>query len=81
MSFSTYLKLYVLTIPVFFAIDILWLGVVAKKFYQNYLGHLLADQVNWIAAIIFYFISISLRFFIEIFSCTMALSKKGRLIV
>ncbi len=48
-----------LTIPVFFAIDILWLGVVAKKFYQNYLGHLLADQVNWIAAIIFYLMYIA----------------------
>lgn len=59
MSFSSYLKLYLLTIPVFFAIDILWLGVVAKKFYQNYLGHLLAEQVNWVAAIIFYLMYIA----------------------
>lgn len=59
MNFSTYFKLYLLTIPVFFAIDILWLGVVAKKFYQNYLGHLLADQVNWMAAIIFYLMYIA----------------------
>ncbi len=59
MSFSYYLKLYLLTIPVFFVIDIVWLGVVAKKFYQNYLGHLLAEQVNWLAAIIFYLMYIA----------------------
>ena len=49
-----YVKLYLLTIPVFFAIDLLWLGVVAKDFYQNSLGHLLSPAVNWPAAFAFY---------------------------
>jgi len=52
--FSYYLKLYLLTIPVFFAIDLLWLGVVAKNFYQNSLAHLLSPAVNWPAALLFY---------------------------
>lgn len=52
--FSYYLKLYLLTIPVFFAIDLLWLGVVAKHFYQNSLAHLLSTTVNWPAALLFY---------------------------
>lgn len=53
-----YLKLYLLTIPVFFAIDLLWLGVVAKNFYQNSLAHLLSPTVNWPAALLFYFMYI-----------------------
>ena len=56
--FSYYLKLYVLTIPVFFASDLLWLGVVAKNFYQNSLSHLLSPMVNWPAALVFYFMYI-----------------------
>ena len=56
--FGYYLKLYLLTIPVFFAIDLLWLGVVAKSFYQNRLAHLLSQDVNWPAAFLFYFMYI-----------------------
>lgn len=54
-----YLKLYLLTIPLFFAIDLLWLGVVAKNFYQDHLAHLLSPAVNWPAALLFYFIYIA----------------------
>jgi uncharacterized membrane protein len=54
-----YFKLYLLTVPVFFAIDLLWLGVVAKNFYQNNLAHLLSPTVNWPAALFFYFIYIA----------------------
>ena len=42
---------------VFFAIDLLWLGVIGKNIYQKYLGHLLGD-VNWGAALIFYLLFI-----------------------
>lgn len=49
---------YLLTIPVFFAIDIVWLGLVAKNMYDKYLGFLLADKVNWVAAILFYLVYI-----------------------
>ena len=52
-----YLYLYLLTIPVFFAIDMVWLGLVANKFYQSQLSHLLGP-VNWTAAMIFYLIYI-----------------------
>ncbi len=56
--FGYYFKLYLLTIPVFFAVDLLWLGVVAKNFYQNNLAHLLSPDVNWPAAFLFYFMYI-----------------------
>ena len=51
-------KLYFSTAILFFAIDILWLGVVAKNFYNKHLGHLFRDRVNWIAAILFYLLYI-----------------------
>ena len=58
MSTVFYLKLYILTIPIFFLIDMIWLGSLAKKFYGDNVGHLLAEKVNWKAAVIFYFIYI-----------------------
>lgn len=48
---------YVLTALVFFAIDLVWLGLVARGLYRRYLGHLLGD-VNWVAAIVFYLLFI-----------------------
>jgi len=54
MTFTFYLKLYALTIPVFFVIDIIWLGVIARGFYRRHLGFILSPDVNWVAAIIFY---------------------------
>jgi len=50
--------LYFLTIPVFFAIDMIWLGFVARGLYRNNLGHLLRPDVNWPAALIFYLLYI-----------------------
>lgn len=48
------LKTYGITFVVFFLVDILWLGLVAKNIYAQHLGHLMADKTNWLAAIIFY---------------------------
>lgn len=53
-----FLKLYALTLPVFFAIDMLWLGLVAKKFYASQIGFLMKNDINWTAAIIFYLLFI-----------------------
>jgi uncharacterized membrane protein len=50
------LKLFFVAVPVFFAIDMLWLGVVARRFYADQLGHLMRRDVNWTAAVIFYLI-------------------------
>ncbi|WPL19838.1 putative membrane protein [Thiorhodovibrio winogradskyi] len=55
MKSSFYLKLYLLTVPVFFAVDMLWLGWIAVDYYQQQIGHLLARQINWAAALAFYF--------------------------
>lgn len=57
--FGYYVKLYLLTVPLFFAVDLLWLGMVAKSFYQNNLSHLLSPAVNWPAALTFYCVYIA----------------------
>jgi uncharacterized membrane protein len=57
MSTLQYIYIYLLTVPVFFAIDILWIGVVAQKFYQTQLANFLGP-VNWTAAIVFYLLYI-----------------------
>jgi len=49
-----FIKLYAIALPVFFAIDMVWLGLVAKGFYAKQIGPLLKPDVNWTAAIIFY---------------------------
>lgn len=54
MAMLPLLKLYGLTALVFFAIDLVWLGVVAQGFYQKHLGHLLRPDVVWPAALVFY---------------------------
>ena len=54
-----FLKLYGLTLLGFFAIDMVWLGVVARGFYQQRLGFLLSDKPNWYAAIIFYLLFVA----------------------
>ncbi len=53
------LKVYGITVVVFFLVDIIWLGFISKNLYQKYLGDFMAPKVNWTAAIIFYFIFIA----------------------
>ena len=50
--------LYGLCTVIFFAIDMVWLGFVARGFYKEKLGFILSDKVNWAAAITFYLIFI-----------------------
>lgn len=57
MTILQFVCIYLLTVPVFFLIDMLWLGVVAKRFYRERLASLLGP-VNWPAAIVFYLIYI-----------------------
>ena len=59
MTLTRFLLSYAVTLPIFFAIDLVWLAVVAKGFYRQHLGHLLAPQVNWAAAILFYLVFIA----------------------
>ena len=59
------LQIYLVTLGAFFLIDMIWLGLVAKNFYRQQLGFLMASRINWAAAIIFYLLFIGgLLFFV-----------------
>ena len=51
---ADFLKIYLITLPVFFGIDLIWLSLVARKLYLSQLGSLMNSNVNWFAAISFY---------------------------
>ena len=53
-----FIKLYAIAFAVFFAMDMVWLGLVAKNFYRNQIGFLMKDEINWIAAIFLYLLFI-----------------------
>lgn len=53
-----FLKLYLIALPVFFSIDMLWLGFIAKNFYAKQIGFLMKSNINWTAAILFYLLFI-----------------------
>ncbi|MFP4022812.1 MAG: DUF2177 family protein [Candidatus Paceibacterota bacterium] len=60
-----FIKLFLIALLVFLAIDITWLGVIAKGMYAEELGSLMKKDVNWVAAFIFYAIFIAgLVFFV-----------------
>lgn len=74
MPFTKLALSYLLTAVVFFAIDIVWLGFIAKGLYRRFLGNFLSDQVNWMAAGIFYLLFIAGIF---IFAILPALEKES----
>jgi uncharacterized membrane protein len=54
-----FIKQFLIALPVFFVIDMAWLVIVAKKFYQEKIGFLMRPDINWLAAIIFYILFIA----------------------
>lgn len=54
-----FIKLYAIAFFAFFVIDMIWLGLVARNFYREQLGALIAPNINWAAAIIFYLVFIA----------------------
>lgn len=52
-------KVFLASLLVFFALDLTWLGVVAKAFYRAQMGHLMRPDVQWPAALLFYLIYVA----------------------
>lgn len=48
------LLVFIITMVIFAAIDLIWLGYLAKNLYEQKIGFVMADKINWIAALIFY---------------------------
>lgn len=63
-NMTNFFKLYLISAVVFLVFDLFWLGVVSKKMYQHFIGHLMGE-VRITPAIIFYLIYlIGLVFFV-----------------
>jgi len=54
MQMSRILLTYAVSVPVFFIVDMIWLGLIAGGFYRKALEPLLTPNINWTASIIFY---------------------------
>jgi uncharacterized membrane protein len=54
-----FIKLFLIALPLFFAIDMVWLVLVAKDFYRKQLGFLMKADIGWFAAITFYLLFIA----------------------
>lgn len=48
------LKLFVTALVLMFAVDVVWIGFIASDLYKSQIGFLLAPEVNWPAAVLFY---------------------------
>jgi uncharacterized membrane protein len=59
MTIRQSVVLYLITLAVFYAVDMVWLGLVAKTFYRKHLGFLMGPKVVWPAAILFYLLFIA----------------------
>lgn len=51
--------IYLIATIAFFAIDMLWLGLVARSFYREKLAFIFTGDVRWPAAIVFYLLYIA----------------------
>jgi len=54
-----FLKLYGASVVVLFAVDLVWLGVVAKDFYGRHLSTLMRPDVRWAPAVLFYLLYVA----------------------
>ncbi len=57
---------YAVAVIVFFLVDLVWLGFIAKDFYRASIGHLMGDGFNIPAAIVFYLIYVAGLFFFAV---------------
>ena len=59
MTITEFFKLYGVAVVTFLIIDMIWLGFVARSFYQAEMGHLMRANVNWAAAVVFYLVFVA----------------------
>lgn len=55
---TTYLVQFAIAFASFMVIDLVWLGVVARSFYRDQLGSLMAQNPIWPSAVLFYILFI-----------------------
>jgi uncharacterized membrane protein len=65
MTILNSIIMYTYTLLIFLGIDAVWLLVISKNFYKENIGHLMTDNPNLLAALIFYlFFVVGIIFFV-----------------
>ncbi|MCX5756039.1 MAG: DUF2177 family protein [Gemmatimonadetes bacterium] len=59
MNTLSFLKSFAATGATMFALDMVWLGVVAKGLYAREMGSLLRPDVKWVPALLFYILYVA----------------------
>jgi len=59
MTMIGFSKMYAVGLVTCLAVDLVWLGAVARGFYQRQMGHLLRPDVRWLPAILFYLVYVA----------------------
>ena len=59
MRAGDWLRLYAVGVAVCFGLDLVWLGVVAKGFYQRQFGTLMRPDPQWLPATLFYLVYVA----------------------
>lgn len=59
MTVFQYSKLYGVGVVTCLGLDLVWLGGVARGFYQRHLGYLLRAEVRWVPGVLFYLIYVA----------------------
>jgi len=54
-----FIKLFLIALPLFVVIDMVWLLLVAKDFYRKQIGFLMRPDIGWYAAITFHLLFIA----------------------
>jgi uncharacterized membrane protein len=54
-----FLQTYAVSLVCFLVLDFAWLGLIARGFYRQQLGHLLSPEVRWAPAILFYLLFVA----------------------
>jgi uncharacterized membrane protein len=53
---KNFLYLWAISLPVVLILDLIWFSLTVEKFYKPYLGHIISDNFNYLAAATFYII-------------------------
>ena len=64
-NIAAWMKMYLISTGIFLCIDAIWLGFIARGIYAKYLGYIMAKNIVWWAAGVFYLIFMAgLLFFV-----------------
>jgi uncharacterized membrane protein len=59
MTTARLIQTYFSSLGAFLVLDAIWLGLITPRFYRSQLGDLLAAEVRWLPAVLFYLVFVA----------------------